>query len=86
MSDLELKSMIETGCILEIASFPCHSQAVERHIKLVTEASVSVCGEKPRDGFIRCRLKSRCEIPKFETKSQFFFKYGAPANPEDDAA
>jgi hypothetical protein len=29
---------------LDFARYPCHTQAVERHIKLVTEASEVVCG------------------------------------------
>ena len=33
--------------------YPCHNQAVERHIKLVTEASSAVCLEEERDGYIR---------------------------------
>ena len=48
-----------------IPLLPCHTQAVERHIKVVTEASSAVeAGE--RDGFIRTRLLSRSKIPKFE--------------------
>ena len=47
---------------LEFARYPCHTQAVERHIKLVTEASASV--------FIRARLQSRTKMPKFDTKGQ----------------
>ncbi|ESN90812.1 hypothetical protein HELRODRAFT_182646 [Helobdella robusta] len=46
-------------------------EAVERMIKLVTEASLSVCGEKARDGFIRTKLASQNDIPKFETKKHF---------------
>jgi len=37
-------------------SFPCHTQAVERGVKLITEASISVSGHIERDGFIRDRL------------------------------
>jgi len=32
--------------------FPCHTQSVERSVKLVTDASIAVCGESARDGFI----------------------------------
>ena len=35
--------------VLEFARYPCHTQAVERHIKLVTEASASVCGPESRE-------------------------------------
>ncbi|ESN92993.1 hypothetical protein HELRODRAFT_165143 [Helobdella robusta] len=56
---------------IEFLKLPCHTQAVERMIKLVTEASLSVCGEKARDGFIRTKLASQNDIPKFETKKHF---------------
>ena len=56
---------------LNVQRFPCHTQVVERLIKLVTEASSSVCGEEARDGFIRAKLASRSRISKFETKSQY---------------
>ena len=36
--------------------FPCHTQAVERAIKLVTEVSSSVLVEE-REGFIRVRIE-----------------------------
>ena len=39
--------------------FPGHTQAVERCVKLVTEACVAICGEDRRDGFIRVCLQSR---------------------------
>ena len=57
---------------MNIAKFPCHSQAVERHIKLFTEASATVCDQETRDGFIRTQIPSRKEIPKFESNQQFF--------------
>ena len=50
---------------------PCHSQAVERHIKIVTEASSRVCGHDRRDGMVRSIIKSRGNMKKFETKCQF---------------
>ena len=50
---------------------PCHNQAVERHIKLVTEASASVSGYERRDGMIRHRIRSRKLMKSFDTKAQF---------------
>ena len=55
---------------LDFARYPCHTQAVERHIKLVTEASEVVCGPEKRDGFIKARLESRSKMPKLDTKAQ----------------
>lgn len=55
----------------ESRKLPCHNQAVERCIKVVTEASLTVCSPDSRDGLIRNKLKSRNIMPKFLTKSQF---------------
>lgn len=73
LSDDALKSIVKSGlsAVENIRDFPCHTQAVERHIKLVTEASSAVCGEHKRDGFIRARLLSRLQMPHFDTKKQF---------------
>ncbi|KAF2901923.1 hypothetical protein ILUMI_04263 [Ignelater luminosus] len=47
ISDDELRKMISDVPVeIEILKFPCHSQAVERCVKLVTEASAAVCDEK----------------------------------------
>ena len=46
----QLQNMYKTKYELDI---PCHNQAVERHIKVVTEASMLVCGFERRDGLIR---------------------------------
>ena len=50
---------------------PCHNQAVERHIKLVSEASAAVDGFKNRDGLIRQKIRSRKLMKTFSTKGQF---------------
>ena len=54
-----------------IPSIPCYTQVVERHIKIVTEASASVIGMMNRDGFILNKLKSRKLMPKFESEQDF---------------
>lgn len=51
--------------------FPCHTQSVERCVKLVTEAASKVCGYENRDGFIRSTLRSRLLMPKFDSKVEF---------------
>ena len=68
LSESDLHEIIKTGFKMNIAKFPCHSQAVERHIKLVTEASATVCGQETRDDFIRTQIQSRKELPKFDSK------------------
>jgi hypothetical protein len=56
--------------LIQFPRFPCHTQAVERCVKLLTEASATVCGNISRDGFIRARLKARHIMPMFNTKSK----------------
>ena len=70
-TDEFMEQLIMTKEKVEIPHFPCHTQAVERYIKLVTEASSSVCGAAAWDGFIRARVQARQKMPVFETKSQF---------------
>lgn len=70
-SDEALKNMVDTGEVLAVGKFPCHTQAVERCIKLGTEASAAVCGAKSRDGYIHSRLASRKLMPNFNTKSEY---------------
>lgn len=69
--DLEILLSDITTPKLEFPRFPCHTQAVERCVKVVTEASTSVCGAKARDGFISVRLKSRNLMPSFHTKAEY---------------
>lgn len=57
--------------VMSIDAFPCHTQAVERCAKLVTEASSKVCGHSSRDGYIRTTLLSRSAMPTFSHKSEF---------------
>ena len=50
---------------------PCHSQVVERHIKLVSEASAAVARFKNRNGLIKQKIRSRKLMKTFNTKKQF---------------
>lgn len=75
LSKDQLKEVVEnpeTSLLAYVTAYPCHTQAVERTVKIVTEASVSVCGREKRDGYIRNRLKSRENMPKYESKKDFF--------------
>ena len=73
MTEAELKDLItaEVTPTVIFPKFPCHTQAMERHVKLVTEAAKAVCGHKSRDGFIRARVASRQLMPTFESKCDF---------------
>ena len=55
----------------KIPALPCHTQSVARHIKLVTEASSSVCNHESREGFIRNKIASRAVMPSFDSKSEY---------------
>ena len=50
---------------------PCHDQAVERHIKAVTEASMQATNFQTRDGIITQKLKSRTLMKVYDTERQF---------------
>lgn len=73
ITDEEIKQLIHSGTPLapDFNDFPCHTQAVERCVKLVSEASKKVCGVDARDGLIRTTLLSRSIMPEFSTKSDF---------------
>jgi len=76
ISDAELKASIaekETPS-LPFPRFPCHTQAVERCVKHVTEASTAVSGKRNRDGFILNKLQSCALVQHFNTKSNFKLK------------
>lgn len=58
LSDSQLKELVKEGVKSSlwnsaIFNLPNHTQAVERTVKLVTEASVKVAGNDRRDGYIR---------------------------------
>ena len=53
------REVIRKVPIIDFPKFPCHTQAFERCVKLVTDASAAVCGTDSRDGFIRVRIESR---------------------------
>lgn len=71
VSNDELKEFITIKETPDIPLYPCHTQAVERYIKLMTEASVSVVGPEKRDGFVRATMKSRETLKTFDSKKDF---------------
>ena len=71
----EIKALIEMKEKPQgMPNFPCHTQAVERAIKLVTDASASVVGHENRDGYIRARIEGRKRLPIFESKCDYASK------------
>ena len=45
--------------IVDFPRIPSYTHAVERCVKLVTQASAAVCGQTSRYGFTRSRLEDR---------------------------
>jgi len=68
LTDEELDSIVQQRYQVNI---PCHSQGVERCVRLVTEASGMVYGADARDGYIRAVVKSRQFMPSFQSKQDF---------------
>ncbi|XP_069950746.1 sodium-coupled monocarboxylate transporter 1 [Cherax quadricarinatus] len=69
LSEQQVLKITETP--LEMHKWPNNTQAVERGIKLMTEASTEVTGQKARDGYIKQRIFSRKVMLKFHTKKYF---------------
>ena len=76
ISDDDLQTLITNAdeSAFEFPRFPSHTQAVERSIKVVTEASMTVIGQTARDGLVRAKLAARKTMSEFETKSDFAVK------------
>ncbi|GBM83798.1 hypothetical protein AVEN_54791-1 [Araneus ventricosus] len=71
INSYELLKMIQDDVPMDgrdFIKFPSHTQAVERIVKLVTEAPRKRVGSQNRDGFIRATLKSRKQMSQFESK------------------
>ena len=67
-----IRNGVETGSI-EVqlpTDIPCHTQSVERRIKLVSKVSRKLCGFEARDVMIRCTLESRKKMSAFNTKKK----------------
>ena len=69
----DLKNIISCSPekIIDIATFPCHTQSVVRCVKLVTEAPLSVVGSQKRDSFIKAKIDSSKLMPKFDKKKDY---------------
>ena len=50
---------------------PCHTQAVERCAKIVTQASGAVCDVDRQDRYIKVQLESQGLTPFFNTKRDY---------------
>lgn len=68
---LAQKKLSDYELPFDLMKLPCHTQSVERCVKIVTEASLAVCGEERRNSLILNTLKSRQNTRIFRTKSDF---------------
>ena len=66
----EIKDFVNTP--YSPPDIPCHTQAVERGIRVITEAATSVIGQDSRDGFIRQKLRSRKDVGYCGSKKDFY--------------
>lgn len=70
----ELKEMVDStsnSSIEYLKGFSCHTQAVERTVKLVSESCMLVTDIVKRDGVIKATLESRRKMPLFKSKQDF---------------
>ena len=72
LSDENLTNMIKNGLQFEIVKLPCHSQAVGKHVRLLTQELLATRGAEERDGYIRSGIKSQKVLPKYDTKVGYF--------------
>ena len=66
-----IKSENDYQSTIKLPMYPCHSQTVERNVKEISSASTAVFGHEARHGMVLQSKKSRMEIPKIESKSDF---------------
>ena len=52
VSEHDIEMLVTSGevPVIDFPKYPCHTQAVKRCVKLVTEASSAACDVKDRDG------------------------------------
>lgn len=69
LTDADLQDICDHP--LQVAAFPVHTVAVERAVKVVTEAAAAVLGEERRHGWICSRLEHRRQLPNIASKHTF---------------
>jgi len=71
LSSAEIQSIVQYPLV--VPKWYNHTQAVERAIKVMCEASAAVTGPEERDGFIRQRLFARKMMPNMNSKKDYNF-------------
>ena len=72
LSDEEIESAITKP--IQFPKFPCHTQSVERAVKLVTTVASEVEGQDARHGQILSIMASRNSRKDFATKKKYDYK------------
>ena len=62
----EIKCFVHTP--MKVPDWPCHTQSIERVVKMVTEASGKYFSHEKRDGVIKTQEASRRLMPRNESK------------------
>ncbi|QQP40751.1 Uncharacterized protein FKW44_017171 [Caligus rogercresseyi] len=70
LSTLEVKGFINSP--MKVPNWPCHTQSIERVVKMVTEASAKYYSQEKRDGAIRAQEASRRLMAKNDSKQDLF--------------
>ena len=72
ITTMELEALsVDTIHIFKFKQYPSHTQAVERHIRLVSKTSENIANRQDRDGRIHVTLMERRLMPYFKSKQNF---------------
>lgn len=77
IDELSSKRLLEHEFAKYLKNIPAHTQAVERSVKLVSTASLKVCGQEARNGLLLNTLCSRNAMPKFDSKQDYAKSFGS---------
>ena len=68
LKENNLDEAITSGNMPDLEKYHCHTQAIERHIQVLIDASKAVCGKEFRDGYTRAKFESRKKMLKYTKK------------------
>ena len=75
LTEEDLQEALRSGKKIDLPDLPCHSQSVERAVKLTSEASHKVYGQEARHRHILAKVTSMKMRPSFESKGQYMEEY-----------
>ena len=71
LTDTKIENNIKLKIPICLPVLPCHTQAVERTVKLVTDATQKVIERKNRDRYINALLTSRSKLSKLNITKDY---------------